>query len=183
MKGSTFWIIFFFSAFISSFVFLNLTFLNLMVSQPSFHPMSSLISTILNSIFIGPSFHLLSTLKFNFPSSYFLKPSFHSFPILNFFISDICSAMVKHWSIVRALRVMNQSVSYHKMASVSLIFFMKTSVPRVPNMMMSSIFSMPLQLSNGKCLSMQQETRLSCYVSGFPLGHCVCNKVIMITSA
>jgi hypothetical protein len=44
---------------------------------------------------------------------------------------------------------------------------------------MSSIFSMPLQLSNGKWLSMQQETRLL-YVSGFPLS-CADHRALCVT--
>jgi hypothetical protein len=60
-------------------------------------------------------------------------------------------------------------------------FFMKTCVPRVPNMI-NYIFSMHLQLSNGKKLSLQQEIRP--YVSGFPLGCCdhniLCVTVITV---
>jgi hypothetical protein len=46
---------------------------------------------------------------------------------------------------------------------------MRTCVPKVPNVI-NYIFSTHLQVSNGKQLYLQQQTRP--YVSGFPLGCC-----------
>ncbi len=69
-----------------------LTFLNLMVSQPSFHPMSSLISTILNSIFLG--LHSIYSLPRNstFQVPIFSNLHFSFLSHIELFISYICSA-------------------------------------------------------------------------------------------
>jgi hypothetical protein len=50
-----------------------------------------------------------------------------------------------------------------------LFFFIRTCVPRVPKMI-NNIFTIHLHLSDGKSLSLQQETRP--YDSGFRLGFC-----------
>jgi len=50
-----------------------------------------------------------------------------------------------------------------------LFFFIRACVTRVPNPI-NYMFTMHLHLSDGKCLSLQQETRP--YDSGFPLGCC-----------
>jgi hypothetical protein len=60
---------------------------------------------------------------------------------------------VKHWPIAGAKR---QIVTHPTMTSV--LFSKKTCVRGVPNMI-NYIFSMHLQLSNGKQMFPQQETR------------------------
>jgi len=60
---------------------------------------------------------------------------------------------VKHWPIAGALRAVSQTMTHHTVRFVH--FFKRTCVPRVPKMI-NYIFSMHLQLSNGRPLSLQQ---------------------------
>jgi hypothetical protein len=62
---------------------------------------------------------------------------------------------------------MSKSVTQHILTSC--FFFLRTCVPRVPNLI-NYIFTIHLHLSDGKRLSLQQGTRP--YDSGFPLGCC-----------
>jgi len=66
----------------------------------------------------------------------------------------------------RIAGAMNKSVTHHILTS---FFFIRACVPRVPNPI-NYMFTMHLHLSDGKRLSLQQETRP--YDSGFPLGCC-----------
>jgi hypothetical protein len=81
--------------------------------------------------------------------------------------SCIIIVLVKHWSIARAESQTNCDSPYKW--HLSWIFKIRTCVPRVPNMINYMFFiTVVADFSNGKWLSIQQETRP--YIIGFPLG-------------
>jgi hypothetical protein len=59
-------------------------------------------------------------------------------------------ATFAHSHLIGGVRAVSQTVTHQKMTSV--LFFRRTCVPRVPNMI-NYIFSKYLELSNGKRLS------------------------------
>ncbi len=79
-------------------------------------------------------------------------------------LSHLTALPVKHQPIAGAMRAVSHGLTHHTMTSVLL--FMRTCVPRVPNMI-NYIFSPQLHLSNGKPLALPQETRP--YASGFSI--------------
>jgi hypothetical protein len=81
------------------------------------------------------------------------------FSIMFFQLAVLTVILPLYWSrpiIARGVRAVSQTTTHHKMRSV--LFFVRTCGPRVPNMI-NYIFSTHLQLSNGKQLFLQQETR------------------------
>jgi len=81
------------------------------------------------------------------------------FSIMFFQLAVLTVISQLSWSrliIARGVRAVSQTMTHHKMRSV--LFFMRTCGPGVPNMI-NYMFSTHLQLSNGKQLFLQQETR------------------------
>lgn len=97
-----------------------------------------------------------------FPLSIVITKKFHFVFSTNCVHNYVTIPPIKHWLIER---VVCQIVIHHIVTSI--YFFMRTHVPKVPNMI-KYIFSMHLELSNQKILSLEQNIRS--YVNGFPLG-------------
>jgi hypothetical protein len=75
-------------------------------------------------------------------------------------VLPVISQLYGSMQIAGSVRVVSQLLTH-----ICPFFLMRTCITRVPNMI-NYVFSMHVRLSNGKRVSMQQETRP--YVSDFP---------------
>lgn len=136
-----------------------------MVSQPSFHPMSSLISTILNSIFLG-----LHSIYHHLPwNSTFQVPIFSNlhfipFPYWNFHILCLLSLLVHPLSSLDSTVQSYPSPLpiYHPMFYFPLFHFISSIVFPTFNISQFSIFPNPYiihYLSNSQLLTPNMSTK------------------------